>query len=175
MAYFLGYLHMVEISKIHSRRPFWPAIANWPPARGVTFTDDHRAATLALFWHLLHPFCHGCVMGKSHGNYKTNIWKFIGTLIAMFGSLLWKVYGEDMATSSIDWFCFILYSYLFDLFMWETENLSFLWFRDFQTCPWAPKPILFIICLSRHQDTQHVSRKIPDHFWEILIYPPRCR
>ena len=28
--------------------------------------------------------------------------------------------------------------------MGEPENPSFLWFRDFRTCPWAPTPILFI-------------------------------
>ena len=28
------------------------------------------------------------------------------------------------------------------MLIWEPSNPSFPWFRDFWTCPWAPKPIL---------------------------------
>ena len=31
--------------------------------------------------------------------------------------------------------------------MEKTENPQFLWFRDYPTCPWDPKPSIFILCL----------------------------
>ena len=40
-------------------------------------------------------------------------------------------------------------------------NLSFLWFRDFWTCPWFPKPILFIFGDTRiFQRNQETSRLV---------------
>ena len=51
--------------------------------------------------------------------------------------------------------------------MGETEHPSCLWFRDFWTCPWAPKTN--IIYLWRHQDTVASPRKSQILFTNIIF------
>ena len=52
---------------------------------------------------------------------------------------VWHYFGKDMFKSSVK----VCGPQKIGLVMGETENPSFLWFRDCWTCPWAPKPIMF--------------------------------
>ena len=49
---------------------------------------------------------------------------------------------------------------------------SFLWFRDFWTCPRLPKPILFIFADTRILNKN--QQKSQGHFLTSMLYESRC-
>ena len=71
-------------------------------------------------------------------------------------------------------FCFNLNLKLFDLLMGEPSTPSFLWFRDFRTCPWAPKPFIFIFGDTRtlqitQEKSQIIFHNITFEIWDLKI------
>ena len=66
--------------------------------------------------------------------------------------------------SSGELLCFDLVWYFSDWLMGDTSKSSFLWFREFRTCPRFPKPIIFIfgdtrIPKTNQEKTWNISQK----------------
>ena len=77
----------------------------------------------------------------------------------------WKRYGQKLRRIILLPFELITFWFAYG----KNENPSFLWFRDFRTCPWLPKPIIFIFGNTRiPQITRETTRSIfrKSYFWK---------
>ena len=80
-----------------------------------------------------------CVHRKIIGNTSGKCWNIFDDFWVIRLVKLWKIGLEAPGNYSIP---FELIS--FRCAYVRDQKLSFLWFRDFWTCPWAPKPVIFI-------------------------------
>ena len=94
-------------------RPRFVAIFSRPLSADTPILENHRKIT-----------------GESQENHR----KQVGKSMDVFFVILCSVHGKDMAKSSVELFCFVLDSELFDLVMGEPENLDVHDFWIFGTC-----------------------------------------
>ena len=79
---------------------------------------------------------------------------------------LWKIYARKLRGIILLQFELITFRFAYG----RSQNSSCLWFLDFWTCPFFPKPIIFIFGDTR---TPKTKQEIPTYFRKILFYKSR--